>query len=209
MNEEDLNTLVILVGLFVAVQWLRSSAYAGNRVPALAPQAPPQTPAGKLLQILVPMNVSPEGQAFIRSFEQLRLNRYNDAGHAAIGWGHQIKPGDGIGNTIDAGTAEALFQSDIEDAARTINSAVKVELTQRQFDALADLVFNIGPTNFLHGGPNHGPSTILVMLNAGNFAGAAGQFQRWIYSQGRVNTTLVGRRAREAQRFATASGAQS
>jgi lysozyme len=63
-----------------------------------------------------------------------------------------------------------------------VNRAVKVKLTQNQFDALVSLVYNIGP-------PNFNGSTLLRKLNAGDYAGAADQFLVW--NKGRVGRKLV------------------
>ncbi len=54
---------------------------------------------------------------------------------------------------------------------------VAVPLTQNQFDALVSLIYNIGEGNFAS-------STLLKMLNAGNYRGAADQFLVWDKSKG-------------------------
>lgn len=67
-------------------------------------------------------------------------------------------------------------------------------LTDEEESALVDLVFNIGNGNFLH-------STLLKLLNSGDYAGAAEQFSRWDKAGGRVLAGLTKRRAAEAALF--------
>ena len=61
---------------------------------------------------------------------------------------------------------------DLAVAEGAINKAVKVSLTQGQFDALVSFVFNVGVKNFQG-------STLLKKLNAGAYAGAAEQLPLW------------------------------
>jgi lysozyme len=51
---------------------------------------------------------------------------------------------------------------------------VKVPVTQNQFDALTSLTYNIGK-----GKEGFGGSTLLKLLNQGDYKGAAEQFHRW------------------------------
>lgn len=83
---------------------------------------------------------------------------------------------------------------DIRDAVAAVRALVKVPLKQGQFDALVDFVFNEGEEQFEH-------STLLHYLNAGDYAGAATQFGRWIYDDGVVLKGLIKRRAAERDMF--------
>jgi hypothetical protein len=85
-------------------------------------------------------------------------------------------------------------------AENSIDQNVKVGLTQNQFDALVSLIYNIGTGGF-------SSSTLLQMINASNFAGAADQFSRFVYSGGVVLQGLVTRRAAERALFMTSGGA--
>lgn len=67
-----------------------------------------------------------------------------------------------------------LFETDLNTVENTIRRYVRVPLTQGQFDAVADFVFQFGAGNF-------GTSTLLKFLNSGNYPGAAAEFKRWIY----------------------------
>lgn len=100
--------------------------------------------------------------------------------------------------TVDQCTE--LLEAVLEKFADQVNAMVNVPVTQNMFDALVDFCYNAGAAN-LKG------STLLRMLNAGNYQGAAGQFQLW--NKARQNGTLVvlpgltRRRLAEATLFST------
>jgi len=79
-------------------------------------------------------------------------------------------------------------------AATAVNRLVTVELTQAEFDALTDFTFNVGVTAFTN-------STLLRLLNAGNYTGAALEFPKWDLCAGQVNQGLRNRRAAEQDEF--------
>lgn len=91
---------------------------------------------------------------------------------------------------------EALA-TDVVSAERAVNALVHVPLNQNQFDALVDFTFNEGYGNFQ-------TSTLLHMLNLGNYVGADAEFAKWIKSGGKVLPGLVTRRDAEAKLFAEA-----
>jgi lysozyme len=91
--------------------------------------------------------------------------------------------------------AEALLGEDLERAARCVDRLAKVEVSQNQFDALVDFSFNLGCTSL-------GESTLLRMVNAGDFDGAAKQFLRWNKAGSKVLRGLTKRRQAEAELFA-------
>lgn len=134
----------------------------------------------------------------IKEHEGLRLVAYLDSvGVWTIGYGDTgtdvVK-----GLTITKEEAEERLRKRLVEFEGYVNRAVKVKLTQNQFDALVSLVYNIGPTNF-------NDSTLLRKLNAGDYAGAADQFLVW--NKGRVDgklvviSGLVNRRNAERQLF--------
>jgi len=160
---------------------------------------PPPASSSTSSSAIQPTQVSGSGAAYIRNTEQLRLSRYPDAGGESIGYGHKIKPGEAIGATITAADAEYLFLQDLTTVEAALNSLVRVPLTQSEYDALADLVYNIGAGAFTN-------STLLKKLNAGDYQGARAEFPRWIYSQGKILGALVERRNNDAQMFSTGWG---
>jgi lysozyme len=94
--------------------------------------------------------------------------------------------------TIDA--AQALLAKDVSSAADCVNNLVEVTLTQEEFDALVDFVFNLGAGAFRG-------STMLRDLNAGDFTSAAAQFDMWDHAGGAVVAGLLRRRQAEAELF--------
>uniref|UniRef100_UPI001B316D19 lysozyme n=1 Tax=Pantoea ananas TaxID=553 RepID=UPI001B316D19 len=90
--------------------------------------------------------------------------------------------------------ADKYLREDLLVAELTINTNVKVKLTQNQFDALASFVFNLGSGNFVK-------STLLKKLNAGDIAGAADEFGKWVNAGGKKLAGLVKRRAAEREVF--------
>lgn len=142
-----------------------------------------------------PADMKPSGacRALIRQFEGCKLQAYLDsAGVPTIGVGHthNVK----LGQCCSQQQADLWLTQDLEDAGAAVASLVKVPLTQEQFDALTSFVFNFGATKF-------GASTLLILLNKGNYKAAADQFSRWVYSDGKVEPGLVTRRAAEADLF--------
>jgi lysozyme len=73
---------------------------------------------------------------------------------------------------------------------------VKRPLNQNQWDALVSFVYNVGAGNFIS-------STMLKLLNQGDYKGAAGEFPKWVHTNGQINPGLVRRRAAERALFET------
>jgi len=137
---------------------------------------------------------SDAGMALTKSFEGLRLTAYQDvAGIWTIGYGH-VGPAILVGMTISEADAEALLRADLADAVACVNRAVRVTITQNQFDAMVDFCFNTGRGRFLQ-------STLLRKVNLKDFAGAAVQFGLWVHAGGEVVSGLVRRRKAEAVLF--------
>lgn len=139
--------------------------------------------------------MKPSGACFylIRSSEGLRLKAYRDSGGVlTVAYGHtgpDVKPG----MIVTMNQAEALLQRDVAHAADVVNQHA-LPCTQGQFDAFVDFVFNLGEERFLR-------STLLRKHQAGNYTGAAQEFQRWVFGGGRVLPGLVKRRAAEAHMY--------
>ncbi len=139
------------------------------------------------------MQTSQRGIDLIKRFEGLRLTAYDDGvGIPTIGYGHT--KGVALGMTITEEQAVQFLREDLHSAERDIDRLVNVHLCQHQFDALASLVFNIGGTAFRD-------STLLRKLNAGDYTGAAVQFDRWVHGGGKILPGLVKRRAAERKLF--------
>jgi lysozyme len=138
------------------------------------------------------MTPSAQCEAFIKANEGLILTVQPDAASQAIGYGHDLLPGESFPNGIDEAEAELLFQSDLAAVTECINTGVTVALTQNQFDALCDFVYNVGRGDFE-------ASTLLRVLNLSQYAQIPSEIQRWVYSEGKVLPALVTRRQAESQ----------
>jgi lysozyme len=147
--------------------------------------------------------IGANGTALIKAFESCMkavtggFQAYLDpVGVLTIGWGHT----NDNGTKFDSSTVWTQAQCDAEllrdmgvfEAA--VNNLVKVPINQDQFDALVSFAFNVGAGNLAS-------STLLKKVNAGDFAGAAQEFQRWNKAGGKVLAGLTRRRASEALLF--------
>jgi len=139
------------------------------------------------------MKTSDRGVNFIKEFEELRLEAYLDGGGVpTIGWGHT--KGVSLGQTITLEQAEKFIREDLQEAELCIVRQVPYGLAQHQFDALVSLVFNIGVSAFTK-------STLLKKLDKSDIVGAAQEFERWCYDNGRKIRGLLRRRKREQRIF--------
>jgi lysozyme len=139
------------------------------------------------------MEYSLDGLHLTESFEGCRLQAYPDSvGVPTIGYGHTH--GVALGMTCTQDQAEQWLQQDIQVAAQAVNRMVTVTLTQPEFDALVDFTFNLGTGSLQH-------STLLRLLNAGDYKGAAAEFDKWDKAGGKVMAGLLRRRQSEEQMF--------
>jgi len=137
------------------------------------------------------------GIDLIKHFESLFLKAYQDAvGVWTIGWGHTgLKHNDGTvckGRTITEDEATELLRHDLRSFAERVTKLVKVPLNDDQFSALVSFDFNTGS---LH------KSTLLKLLNKGDYAGAAAEFPKWNKAGGQVLRGLTRRRKSEQNLF--------
>lgn len=148
-----------------------------------------------------PHGLSARGDEFIARFEGEVDHAYDDAaGHCTIGIGHLLSmstcgASGHAGETITHARALDLLESDAAVAARAVKGDVKVPLNQAQTDALISFAFNEG-TGSLAG------STLLRLLNAGNYGSVPKELMRWVYADGVKLPGLVARRHAEGQLFA-------
>lgn len=111
----------------------------------------------------------------LRDREQLRLAAYLDsAGVPTIGYGtthYGVGKPVKMGDTCTPEQAEAYFRADVAECEKTVNSGVRVELNQNQFDALVMFVYNTGTLG----------TGLKQALNAGDFELAAARMAEWKY----------------------------
>jgi len=139
------------------------------------------------------MNISEEGLSLIKKFEGLELEAYKcAAGVWTLGYGHTA--GVQEGDVWSEEQANEQLKIDMHVYAEYINDQVTCPLSQNQFDALVSWVFNLGPTNLRN-------STLLKVLNSGDYEGVPAQIKRWNKAGGKVLEGLIRRREAEALLF--------
>lgn len=143
------------------------------------------------------MNISERGLDLVKSYEKCRLVAFKPTPNDVwtIGWGH-------TGPDVDQHTVWTQQQADdglvkdIGTAERCVNACVTVPMTQGEFDACVSLCYNIGCDAFRK-------STLVKLLNASDYDGAAAQFARWNKQAGIELAGLTKRRADEVELFET------
>jgi len=139
------------------------------------------------------MKISKEGISLIKNYEGCRLEAYQDSvGIWTIGYG--VIKGVKEGDKINQEEADHLLQEELPEYEGYINDMIKVPLEQCQFDALVCWVYNLGPNNLRD-------STLLRILNEGDYNGVPEQIKRWNKAGGTVLAGLVKRRAAESDLF--------
>lgn len=142
----------------------------------------------------ISMTPSADCVELIKRFEAFRSNPYLcPAGRPTIGYGHTAGVTMQTSEITQRG-AEQLLAQDLASIARAVCSLVAVPLAQGQFDALVSFAFNAGIGALQS-------STLLRLLNAGDSAGAADEFVRWVHANGKELPGLVRRRAAERSLF--------
>lgn len=160
--------------------------------------------------VIPPRKLSPAGLEFIKGFETFRAKLHNDAyGHCTIGYGTRLHTGncDGrpveepYGDGVSEEQASELLARRMNEVQDVVNDRVKLPLTQNQNDALVSFVSDIGAGAFEQ-------STILRLLNAGNFGAVPGEIRKWTRARSKGATVerpaLVKRRDAEAEMFTKA-----
>lgn len=130
---------------------------------------------------------------FIKSWERCRLSAYKPTPNDVwtIGWG-STGPDVGPMTIWTQEHADQRFAQDLDTRTTRLNILFGASpTTQSQFDACCSLAYNIGLANFAD-------STLLRLHNAGDYEGAANEFQRWDHQGGQVLAGLLKRRLAEA-----------
>ena len=137
------------------------------------------------------MKIGKAGLDLIKKFEGLRLKAYipvkGDV--PTIGWGHtkDVKMGD----KITKAQAEKFLAQDIAPTVAAVNHAIKVPVTQNEFDACVSLAFNVGIIAF-------SKSTLVKRINQIPL-----EFLRWNKFRGKPLAGLTRRRKAEMKLYNT------
>ena len=142
------------------------------------------------------MKTSENGKQLIISFEGIKLNAYKcPAGVPTIGVGNTFyKNGNKVkmGDKVTLPQAMELFESLLPKYEKTVLDAIKVPLTQNQFDALVSFCWNCGSSKTLFKMVNEKFSE----MNIVNWL-----CSHYILGGGKVLPGLVRRRKAEATLF--------
>ena len=150
------------------------------------------------------MQMSQHGLSLLEQWEGFKLQVYKDsAGLPTIAVGHlltrsELTSGKIVINGVPVKYSGGLTQQQVTDllaqdvvpAQQAVNTGVKVALNQNQFDALVSFTFNVGNGAFLG-------STLLKVLNQGQYDQVPTQLLRWTRAGGVVVQGLVNRRQNE------------
>ena len=135
------------------------------------------------------MKTSEQGLKLLHGREGKRNAAYLDSvGVWTIGYGH-TGPDVHPGLVWTDEQVEAAFAKDLERFEEAVNAAVKVDIPQHAFDALVSFAYNVGVGAFRF-------STLVRVLNTGDSAGAAKQFDRW-----HIPAEITSRRNGEREQF--------
>ena len=139
------------------------------------------------------MKISQEGIALIKKFEGCELEAYKcAAGVLTIGYGHTKGVTEGM--QITKAQADEMLVEELATYETYVSDAVDNQLDQCMFDALVSWTYNLGPTNLRS-------STMLKVLNAGEYDEVPAQLKRWNKASGKVLEGLIRQREAEALLF--------
>jgi GH24 family phage-related lysozyme (muramidase) len=142
------------------------------------------------------------GIELIKRSEGFIAKPYDDpVGYCTIAYGHLIKlrrcdgsePATWLqGISVADGTTLLVSDLALAEAAVARHIASSVQLSDGQYAALCDFVFNVGAGNFKS-------STLLVRITSGDFRDVPYQLRRWTKAKGKILTGLVKRREGEVE----------
>lgn len=139
------------------------------------------------------LTMSPEGIERLKRWEGLRTQPYRDSvGVLTVCYGStkNVHPH----RKVSLAECNRRLDSDRAEHEKYVSRYVAVPLTQGQYDALADFVYNLGPTRLK-------TSTMLKKLNSWDCRGAAAEYRRFIYAGGKALPGLKARREEFAKKF--------
>ena len=159
------------------------------RQQAVTPQAPNDTAVTMNPKPTDQLKFSPMGEKTLIMSEGMKTKPYKDSqGNWTVGIGHLITdPSEKHTYTPDE--VHALLQKDLPKYEEAVTKAVKVPITQNQYDALVHFTFNVGTGGLAK-------SSIVKNINAGRMDEAANGFLKYV-----KQPELLGRRQLEQRMF--------
>jgi len=134
----------------------------------------------------------------IKRSEGLSVKPYRDlAGFWTVGYGHKLTDAELSAQPLSLAVIDEMLQADTDTACAQVHKLVTVPLSQGKLDALTDFVFNLGAGRLAG-------STLLKLLNTGNYAAAGQELLKWDMAGGRVQPGLIARRKAELAMWVTA-----
>ena len=144
--------------------------------------------------------ISEKGMKAIKTFEGYSPLEYTCvAGKRTIGYGHVLKPDESYVCGLSEKKAEKLLIQDLSIIETAVDTLINVPLAEYQRDALVSFAYNVGVYAFQR-------STLLKVLNAGNYDQVPKQLLRWVYVNGKPCYGLLRRRQVEAAMFENKTG---
>ena len=196
-EREDNKSIQKIVGTAADGIWGKNSAAATLAYLRKGGQSAPVEPADRV--------VNAAGVELIQHFESClepigdgRFQSYPDAGYgwsvATIGWGSTYYP-DGAkvkqGDTLSQAECDALFEFELAEKSDAVVELIEGEpTTDDEFAALSSFAYNAGQGNLAS-------STLLKKHMSGDHRGAADEFLKWVYSNGKKLAGLERRRRAE------------
>lgn len=172
----------------------------GDAIPAgvfLEPSSKEALPQGMSLR-----EISPHGLSVTKISERFVPYLYNDAvGYCTIGYGHLVErsrcngeePSEFLSGITEP-HASTILTRDMETAEVGVMLLTQSTLSDNQYAALCDFVFNVGVANYRG-------STLRGVVNAGEYDRVPTQLRRWIFAGGKELDGLKERREREIDLF--------
>lgn len=206
-NDKNINVILIVVMSLA----LNGCATQSERlVPGIFLEEPTRDglPQGVILRKIsdAGLSVTKDAEGFIRE-------KYDDpAGYCTIGYGHLLQrnrcngkePGElescevskrgEFRSAIYELRGEQILRCDMARAEVAVTRLARSDLTDGEFAALADFTFNVGARKFER-------STLLRVVNDGNYQQVAKEFRRWVLADGKKLRGLQERREREIKLF--------
>lgn len=125
----------------------------------------------------------------LRLLEGWRSEAYLDQGGVpTIGWGRT--EGVRLGMVTTEAQERAWLDRELSEIDAHLRRIIKVKLTQGQYDALVLWAYNVGRAAVER-------STLVRLLNTGQYSAVPSQLKRWVYVNGKVSRGLINRRLAE------------